>query len=193
LLYRAGGPLSLRVEPGETVCLSGESGAGKTLLLRAIADLDPHDGDVCLGDTRQYSINAAAWRRQVGLLPAESAWWGESVGEHLAGAPAEWLETLGFAAGVVDWQIARLSSGERQRLALVRTLAQRPAALLLDEPTANLDPANTERVEHLIAAYQQTTSAPVLWVTHDAAQAARVASRHLHMRSGHLVAMEHAA
>lgn len=190
LHYRAGGPLSLRVNPGETVCLSGESGSGKTLLLRAIADLDPHDGEIRLGDTGQHTIAATAWRRQVGMLPAESAWWGGSVCEHLDGAPSAWLEILGFTAGVMDWQIARLSSGERQRLALLRMLARQPAALLLDEPTANLDLGNSERVEHLIAAYQRSRSAPVLWVTHDPSQAARVSKQHLQLSGGRLIGPE---
>ena len=182
----AGGvPLALRVAPGECVTLSGASGSGKTLLLRALADLDPHDGEVRLDGREAGSLPAAQWRRKVGLLLAESPWWHERVGEHFPDSAGTGyddnfrLGALGFATEVLDWQVPRLSSGERQRLALLRLLALHPAALLLDEPTANLDPENTARVEQLVCDYRQANQAPVLWVSHDARQRSRIADRQL--------------
>ena len=74
------GPVSLEVDTGTCVGLSGPSGAGKTLLLRAIADMEPHEGKVYLDGTEQSSIPAPEWRRLVSLLPAESMWWLDSVG-----------------------------------------------------------------------------------------------------------------
>lgn len=97
-----------------------------------------------------------------------------------------WLDQLGFPADVLEWNIARLSTGERQRLALVRLLAQGPEVLLLDEASANLDPVNRERVEHLVDDYRRVREAPVLWVSHDPEQRHRLGGRSLVIRDGHL-------
>ncbi len=189
-------PVDLSLAPGGLVFLSGPSGSGKSLLLRAIADLDPNQGEVWLGAETRSAMAPALWRRRVGLLPAESAWWAETVGEHLPDpetgvAPdrsdvAHYLNHLGLGTEVLDWSIARLSTGERQRLALIRLLAQRPEALLLDEVTANLDPTNRRRVEGLIDDYRRNEEAPVLWVSHDPDQRARLGGRSFVIRGGRL-------
>jgi ABC-type iron transport system FetAB ATPase subunit len=171
------GPVSLTLEAGELVFLSGPSGSGKSLLLRAVADLDPHDGEVWLNGAARSTMPPPLWRRRVGLLPAESHWWGERVGEHFAAEPGELLARLGFDLDVLGWAVGRLSTGERQRLALARMLALSPEALLLDEATANLDPTNRERVEGIIAAYREARRAAVLWVSHDPEQRARLSRR----------------
>jgi hypothetical protein len=77
----------------------------------------------------------------------------------------------------MSWEVARCSTGERQRLALLRTLMQAPAALLLDEPTGNLDQESTQRVEGLLTGYQRQRQAALLWVSHDPGQIERVAQR----------------
>ncbi|MDT8878541.1 ATP-binding cassette domain-containing protein [Halomonas saccharevitans] len=171
-------PVTLTLPPGEILCLSGSSGSGKSRLLRAVADLEPHGGEAWLGKTAQASIAGHAWRARVMLVPAESHWWAESLGEHLPDARLDDLEALGFAPEVFDWQVARLSSGEKQRLALARALSREPSALLLDEPTANLDDATTRRVEAWLRARIRARGWPVIWVAHDPAQIARVADHH---------------
>jgi putative ABC transport system ATP-binding protein len=229
---RALGPIDLEVAPGELLFLSGESGSGKSLLLRAIADLDPHEGEVWLGEEPRSRMTPSLWRRRVGLLPAEAFWWADSVGEHLplmaekrteaegrtggvsrlprlalnlsrpfrrtprgsSNHPtlanptiiAQWLDQLGFEPDALGWSVARLSTGERQRLALVRLLAQSPEALLLDEATANLDPSNGERVESLVETYRQSHGAAVLWVSHDPEQRKRLGGRSLVIRNERL-------
>ena len=166
--------------------LTGPSGSGKTLLLRALADLDPHDGVVRLDGVAADAVKPAHWRRSVGLLPADSAWWADRVGDHLVDPDPEALASLGFERDVLDWSVSRLSSGERQRLALLRLLANRPRVLLLDEPTANLDAASAAHAEALIRRYRDSCSAAVLWVSHDPAQAERVGDRRLQIVDGHL-------
>lgn len=156
-------------------------------MLRAIADLDPHDGKVFLGEIESNDVNPALWRRQVGFLPAESQWWFETVGEHFANADDLLLNALGFAREVLDYQIVHLSSGERQRLALARLLTNNPMALLLDEPTASLDPENIGRVEQLIVNYRARHHCPVIWVSHDPGQIKRMADRHYEMLKGRLM------
>ena len=189
-------PVDLRLDAGDLAFVSGPSGSGKSLLLRAIADLDPHEGEVWLGEEPRSAMPPPLWRRRVGLLPAESFWWGDTVEEHIprwrADGAAEvdpipaWLGALGFDRDVLGWSVARLSTGERQRLALVRLLAQAPEALLLDEATANLDPSNRDRVEHLIGAYRRERQAAVLWVSHDPAQCERLGGVVYLIRDGRL-------
>jgi phosphate-transporting ATPase len=176
---------SLSLTAGECVAVRGPSGAGKTLLLRAFADLDPNEGVVCLGGRDRSTIAGPEWRRLVGYVPAEPGWWADTVGEHFS----EWtaalalVRELGFPEEAKSWPIARLSTGERLRLALIRALTVGPKVVLLDEPTAALDPASVGAVESLIASRVRAGLA-VLWVTHDAEQARRVAHRLLVVKGG---------
>lgn len=181
------GPVDLLIEGGSCMGLSGESGAGKSVLLRCIADLDPHQGRVWLGEHARESMSGPVWRGRVGLLPAESHWWTATVGEHFDLPDKGLLAELGFEEDVLGWSVARLSTGERQRLALARLLSIKPRALLLDEPTASLDPANIERAETVLERYRHAQGAPVLWVSHDAAQIARVCDQQLRLENGQLV------
>ena len=173
-------PASFTLSAGECVAIRGPSGGGKTLLLRALADLDPNEGLVCLDGRDRATMPGPEWRRLVGYLPAEPGWWADTVGDHFT----SWAEAavvaraLGFTEDSEDWPIARLSTGERLRLALVRALMVGPKVLLLDEPTAALDPASVRAVEELISARVRAGLA-VLWVTHDVEQASRVAVRRL--------------
>ncbi len=171
------GPLDLAVEASECVSISGVSGAGKTLMLRAIADLEPHQGSIYLDEAKASEIIPSEWRRKVGMLPAESRWWHDKVSDHFKAINEPWLEMLGLDKSVVGWQVNRLSSGERQRLGLLRLLCNRPKVLLLDEPTANLDPENMDRVETLLEKYRIQQKAAVIWVTHNPDQIRRVSSR----------------
>jgi len=179
--------ISLSLEAGELVCLSGPSGSGKTLLLRALADLDVSEGRVRLETTGREQIAPMEWRRRVGYLPAESRWWATLVGDHFPAEQQGLFSQLGFSEDVASWSVERLSSGERQRLALARLLANQPNVLLLDEPTANLDPANTGKVEHIVLSYLHTHAAACLWVTHNAEQMERIADRSLVLEGTGLV------
>lgn len=173
-------PLSLEVSAGECLVLRGPSGAGKTLLLRAIADLDPHEGQLILAGQACESMPAPQWRAQVGYLPAEPAWWTEGLAEHFADWPAQapLLRRLLLPENLGEAPVSRLSTGERQRLALLRALEMRPQVLLLDEPTSALDAQATAAVEELLRERQDQGLA-LIWVTHHEAQAQRVGQRQL--------------
>ena len=179
--------VELALTAGECVCLAGASGSGKSSLLRAVADLDPHEGEVRLDGQLQQSMPAHEWRRRVGLLSAESQWWFDDVGAHFTQPELSWFERLGFDEDVLGWQVSRLSSGEKQRLALLRLMCGRPEVLLLDEASANLDEQNTAVVEGLINEYRRECQAPVLWVSHDLAQVERLADRFYRIEQGALV------
>jgi ABC-type iron transport system FetAB ATPase subunit len=180
------GPIDLRLQAGECISLGGPSGTGKSLLLRAIADLDPHEGGLRLDGNDNLELSGPHWREQVGLLPPETAWWARRVGDHFPADDTPPLAALGLPAEALSWEVTRLSSGERQRLGLLRLLAHRPAVLLLDEPTASLDTKGVKRVEALISDYRSSSGAAVLWVSHDAAQRQRVADRELRLANGRL-------
>lgn len=181
------GPLALSVAAAECVCLAGASGSGKTLLLRAIADLDPHSGEAYCDEAACAATPPPAWRRSVALVPAESQWWSQLVGDHFEhGVADDWLARLDLPAAAMTWQVARCSTGERQRLVLLRTLMQAPAVLLLDEPTGSLDQENTLRVESLLADYRLQRQAALLWVSHDVGQIERVAQRRFTLDNGQL-------
>ncbi len=185
-LSRAGlGPVDLDLEAGACVALSGPSGAGKSLLLRAIADLDPSDGRVSLEGDERASMPAPVWRRNVGYLAAESGWWDDTVAPHFADVDraAPLLSRLCLSPEALGWPIERLSTGEKQRLALARLLENNPRVLLLDEPTATLDPDSRAAVERVIGE-RLAGGAAALIVTHDEAQAGRLAARRLTMAGG---------
>ncbi len=207
-------PLDLSVKAGETLCISGASGIGKSILLRCLADLVPHTGEMSLNGESSLSMEAHVWRRQVCLLPAESHWWNIVVGDYFGSASdgeghvacktelkteaktetavvvAATTETnfslscfqeLGFPEDVMQWRIDRLSTGEKQRLSLLRVLNNQPQVLLLDEPTASLDPLTIRKAEACIAAYKQQSQCCVIWISHDPAQIRRVADRHIYL------------
>ena len=167
--------LDLTLREKEITGLNGPSGSGKSLLLRAIADLDPSVGDIFLGKQSRLSMKAHEWRKRVCYLPTESAWWFETVGEHFPVSDADYLPKLGFEDDVLSWKVSRLSSGEKQRLALARCLSRLPEVLLLDEPTASLDESRTHAVEDVVSRYSISRSVPVLWVSHDRNQLQRIA------------------
>ena len=181
------GPVDLALASGECVSVMGASGAGKSVLLRMLADLDPHEGDASLDGARCSAMPAPEWRRQVAYVPADSGWWSARVGDHfLAGTDyATLFPKIGIAAEAATWRVSRLSTGERQRLALLRAIRPGVKVLLLDEPTSGLDGESVARVETLLR-QQLETGIAVLMVTHDPAQARRVASRHFELREGRL-------
>lgn len=162
-------PLSFEVPPGAVLAVSGPSGSGKSRLLRALADLDPHDGEISWSGRSCQTVPAPEWRRRVGLLPAEPRFWHATVGEHFRGgvdALDGELAALRLDAEVGNRDPALLSTGERSRLALLRLLLRSPEVLLLDEPTANLDGANRALVIQRIDRYRAEHQASVVWVSH---------------------------
>ena len=176
--------MSLDIAAGTCTCMVGASGAGKSRLLRALADLDEHTGDVRLDGVPQEQFAPSEWRRRVGLLPPDSLWWHDTVGEHFPANDGAQLSALSLDTGIRAQPVVRLSSGERQRLALLRLLANQPQVLLLDEPTANLDDDNAKRVERLLERYRHETGAAILWISHDPAQVERVSEQLLRMHAG---------
>ena len=173
------GSFDFSLAKGACCGIAGSSGAGKSVLLRMVADLDPHQGRVTLDGQDRSAMPASAWRRKVVYFAAESGWWADRVGAHFPTTDAPFerdRERLGLESGILDWPVARLSSGERQRLAFLRGLMIEPRVLLLDEPTAALDPQATAAFEDILRE-RLSAGAAALFVSHDAAQMTRVADR----------------
>ena len=186
LEYLNCGPINLQIEASEIIGLNGSSGSGKSRLLRALADLDEHTGSVKLNDTEQFSLKAHEWRAQVALLSAETYWWLDTVGEHFNDFSTDKAGALGFESDISTWPVSRLSSGEKQRLGLLRLLQNQPNVLLLDEPTANLDPENELLFENYVVKYIRDKPACAIWVSHDVEQLKRISQRQYTIQYGQL-------
>lgn len=174
-------PLSFAVADGECLAVEGPSGSGKTRLLRAIADLDDAEGQIFLDGAERREVKGPDWRRRIRYAATEPAWWTDTAGETLLSqAPANSDKIMRLLAGVglekkhLAMPVAELSTGERQRLALVRALIDEPRVLLLDEPTNGLDPQATALVEELIK-FQLLAGRSIVLASHVQGQIDRLA------------------
>ena len=183
------GPFDLDLGMGTCAAVTGPSGSGKSLLLRMIADLDPNEGEVWLNGQERASIPAPEWRKRTTYVSAESGWWADTVIEHFATdrrtQVAAFATRLGVRADRLSAPVAQLSTGEKQRLALVRALLSNPPVLLLDEPTGPLDEESVVKVEALLRERMEAGTS-ILLVTHDSNQAGRLADQRYRMVAGHL-------
>lgn len=196
--------LDLSIAGGERIALSGPSGAGKTVLLRALALLDPLDGgEILLDGASIEPAGVPAYRCRVGYLHQTPALADGTVEANLRlpfslaahrRQSYDHDRALGLLArlGKDDRFLSRrrgeLSGGEAQITALVRLLQLAPSILLLDEPTAALDPQSAELARGLLHDWQRRDAGnrAYLWVTHDSALAGVVAERYLRLDNGRL-------
>lgn len=191
---------TLNVKPGEVLALVGPSGAGKSTLLRLLAFLErPSSGTL----TYQNKPISAQWpdlgaKRQVTLVFQRSQLLRRSVAGNVAYGlrirgqknEAERITAVLTQVGLADLANAKaqtLSGGEMQRVALARALVLRPSVLLLDEPTANLDPRNVKIIEQIVQEANQNQKTTIVIVTHNTFQARRLADRVCLLLNGRLV------
>jgi putative ABC transport system ATP-binding protein len=202
-------PTSLDLYCGDHLVISGPSGAGKSVLLRSLALLDPLSaGSVLLRGAPVVAAAIPAYRSQVCYLRQRPAVMIGTVEDALrvpfglrvhAGRAYARERVLGMLAlagkpeAFLGKQARDLSGGEAQTVALIRTLQLDPAVLLLDEPTAALDPEATEVIEAMVLAWARgaagsaaAPAAATIWITHSPAQEARVGNRHYRMHAGTL-------
>ena len=195
--------ISFAVMPGETVAIVGASGSGKSTLLGLLAGLDsPSGGTVKIRGQDLFALDEdgrAALRgtclgfvfQSFQLLPALTALENVMLPLELAGRSdarreAEaWLGRVGLAGRLAHYP-RQLSGGEQQRVAVARAFAPRPALVLADEPTGNLDVATGEAVIELMFSLNAESGTTLVLVTHDHALAARC-GRTLRLASGRLV------
>ncbi|WP_243027926.1 ATP-binding cassette domain-containing protein [Thermus albus] len=176
----------LEVHPGEILAVLGPSGSGKTTLLRLLAGLvSPEKGRV-EGEFRAYLPQTPPLLRRSVLENAAFGLWLRGVPRRRALAQAARILPRVGLGDKARHPAHLLSTGEAVRLALARTLLVEPAALLLDEPTASLDPANTLKVEALLQEAAQEGRGVVL-ATHDLFQVRRLAHKVLFLLRGQVV------
>jgi len=196
--------VSLRVAGGEVVAVTGPSGSGKSTLLFLLAGLDrPDGGEVRVAGTDWRTLDGPArarFRRRtcgfiaqgMALLPQATAAENVAVPLLLDGVDADAsqarvagvLEAVGLA-GDGEKLPDQLSGGQQQRVAIARALVTRPAVVLADEPTANLDSGTAQTITRLLLAAARERGAAVVLVTHDP-DVARHADRLVRLRSGRL-------
>jgi len=186
------GPFTLSLPSSGCAAISGHSGSGKSLFLRMIADLDPNTGEIAIDGVPRASLGAPAWRRRAPYVAAESGWWRDRVAEHFTAdqlAPARALAArLDLAPELIDGPVQRLSTGERQRLAIIRALVLDSPVLLLDEPTGPLDPDSAAKVEAVLEERLRGGTSMII-VTHDVRQGERLGARRFVMRDRRLEAL----
>jgi ABC-type Fe3+/spermidine/putrescine transport system ATPase subunit len=197
--------LSLDVAAGESIAVLGPSGSGKTTLLRLIAGLERPDLGAIWIDDRQVAGNGRqmvpAYERQVGLVFQDLALWPhlkvrDNVGfvvdssRNSRGTRAaridEALNTCRVDPRLAERYPHELSGGEQQRVALARALVGNPRVLLLDEPFSSLDTELRATLRQEFAALQMQLGLTTIYVTHDVAEAAALATRAVMMRDGRI-------
>jgi putative ABC transport system ATP-binding protein len=190
---------NFEVRHGEVLAIAGPSGSGKTSLLRLLNRLDePTSGTVFVEDTDYRNLEPRELRRKLGMVTQRPYLFPGTVAENLRFGPAQRGQTLSPEAidellaqvglkGYAGRDVANLSGGEAQRVSLARTLANSPLVLLLDEPTSALDDAAKLEVESTIQKVVRDQGLTCVMVTHDLAQASRLAGRALLLESGRIV------
>jgi len=190
---------TFEVRTGEILAIVGPSGSGKSSLLRLLNRLDePTEGNVYLDAVDYRQLTPRELRRRVGMVMQRPYLFAGSVldnlrfgprqrGEELSPAAAEELLAGVGLSGFGSRDVANLSGGEAQRVSLARALANSPEVLLLDEPTSALDEEAKREVEAVIQRIGHDQGVACVLVTHDAAQAPRLAQRALVLESGRIV------
>jgi putative ABC transport system ATP-binding protein len=205
-LDQPGGPKSLlrdvsfRLNQGQVLAVLGPSGAGKSTLLRMLNRLDePTGGAVLLQGVDTRDIDPRTLRRRVGMVMQQAYLFPGAAAANIRYGPAQhgitlndsqladFIQQVGMA-GYQDRDVATLSGGEAQRISIARALANQPEVLLLDEPTSALDDVSKQEIEHLLASLVREQNMTCVWVTHDVAQARRVADLVLKLEAGHSIA-----
>jgi len=186
------------------VALFGPSGSGKTTCLETIAGLrTPDRGRIAIGDAVLFDaargINRPARQRAIGYVPQdgllfphmnvrENVLYGASRRSGGAGPDLDRTLRLVDAESLIDREVHGLSGGERQRVALARALMSAPRLLLLDEPLAAVDLPRRRRIVDALARVRDELGLPAIYVTHDPAEARRIADAVIILEEGRVVA-----
>jgi putative ABC transport system ATP-binding protein len=190
---------TFEVQAGEVLAVVGPSGSGKSSLLRLLNRLDePTSGTVYVEGIDYRQIAPRELRRKLGMVNQRPYLFPGTVEENLQFGPLQRGEALSHDSveqllarvglkGYAGRNVANLSGGEAQRISVARTLANSPLVLLLDEPTSALDETSKLEVESSIQNVVHEQGLTCVLVTHDTAQATRLAERAILLEAGRIV------
>ncbi len=193
--------ITVQVQPGEVLAVVGPSGAGKSSFLRLLNRLDePTGGTVRLKGQDYRELAPRELRRRVGMVMQMAYLFPGTVAANITFGPwqrgerlaAEQIDALLERVGLPGYQerdVSNLSGGEAQRVSVARTLANVPEALLLDEPTSALEEVSARGIEDLVLGIIRERRMTCVIVTHNTAQAHRIADRTMILQAGKLVAI----
>jgi putative ABC transport system ATP-binding protein len=189
--------LDLSISSGGITTLLGPSGSGKTSLLRLLNRLDePDSGKIYYKDQPIISYDVQTLRREVGMVFQRQELFEGTVKDNVLFGPGlhgmevdleEILDRVGLAADARDRDVATLSGGQAQKVVIARALAVDPGVLLLDEPTANLDPTSTLQIEEVVTHLSRELGLTCVFVTHNVEQAKRVGDSAVVLIEGQVV------
>ena len=195
------GPLEFEVSSGEVFAILGPSGSGKTTVLRMIVRLEDAEGEVRLDGEDLWCLQPHILRRKVALVPQEPVVFSGTVFENISYGrllqgrnlrqeeAVELLSVCGLSEDFLKKPAAKLSTGEKMRVCIARALANGPVVLMLDEPTAALDPSIGAKVLRAVFAYMRQRSGAVVLVTHRVQDALSFGERALIIRDGRQIAI----
>ena len=197
--------INVTILKGEIFTIVGPSGAGKSMFLRALNRLtEPEAGDILLDGVSLFSLNPRELRRKVGMVFQVPVLFPGTVRENIRTGPVMWdeedrsragiettpddvttiLESVALSPDFADRDAGNLSVGEQQRVCIARALANDPQVLLMDEPTASLDPTSTRKIESLITTLNLDRGLTFVVVTHNMDQARRIGHTTMLLEAG---------
>jgi tungstate transport system ATP-binding protein len=192
----------LAIKQGEILSIIGPSGAGKSTLLRLLNFIEePNSGTILFDQQYNHTTVTLSQRRRITTVFQNPALLQRTVLKNLSFGVSlhgkkvikkemiDWVERLGLS-GLENKSAKKLSAGEAQRVALARALLVKPDVLLLDEPTANLDPYNVRLIEEVVLEENQTNQTTLVLVTHNIFQAKRISHRTALLLGGKLIEIQ---
>ncbi|MBP1744491.1 MAG: Xenobiotic-transporting ATPase [Firmicutes bacterium] len=194
--------ISLQVEEGDFITIVGASGSGKSTMLKLFSHLiSPTSGEILYRGRDMMSYDPVLLRREISYCVQSGGLFGRTAEDNLAfpyeirglemdrEAVAALLSKFGLGQDVLKEENRSLSGGEKQRVALARTLLLKPAVVLLDEVTSALDQENTRIVEDVIRQLNDGGTT-ILWITHSPEQSRRLGSKLLTVENGEIRSLE---
>lgn len=194
--------ISININRGDFISIVGPSGSGKSTFLKLCSQLiSPTEGSILYKDKSYTEYSPNEWRRNIAYCFQNPYLFGDTVIDNCKFPYSirntkidlkrvdKLLSIFGLEKGSINKKVKNLSGGEKQRIALIRTLLFKPEILLLDEVTSALDVDNTLIVENIIQSLNRE-GITILWITHNLDQSKKYANKIISMEKGEITSLE---